>query len=482
VPQDFHRERKAVSEKLLEATEQAVPIIQALTADDATADLNQEAVEQLMAVFQDRVTQAMAQEAAARASTKAKGQPQAPEQRPETTAEPEFYRISDLFGADTFVGSPCPELADYREAILLESFRANSELHDPFLGDSSDDGPLEVTTSRNWMMPSSGKPPRTHRKSQTKLLSELVNRLLPTRHAIQCRIGTDRQSKTAMRKIVLKQTPGNAGVYPHGTWRGTGEGTGDRPSPVAMVVLAPVPDYERLVNGCLCSATSVRFNKQANEWPNIVVLTGDPEHALWTPPLDALLRGFVDIEKAVDGHKPTIVLPFCTSNRRRSVAMGTLISAGLYVLGMDHFLGHLHANESWAGMKCGGKCARLGSRPWTGETAQSAQERLQGEILELLATPRFRRGKMGERSHQVVELVPLEALQAIGETLNVVPGIDDDPDDATPWAANLSFPDLMDLARDLNDAGHEDKKRDGWKGPMGLGAGNTRTLLHNARF
>ena len=62
VPQDFHRERKAVSEKLLEATEQALPIVQALTADDATADLNQEAVEQLMAVFQDRVTNAMAQE------------------------------------------------------------------------------------------------------------------------------------------------------------------------------------------------------------------------------------------------------------------------------------------------------------------------------------------------------------------------------------------------------------------------------------
>ena len=62
VPQDFHREHKAVSEKLLEATEQAIPIIQALTADDATADLNQEVVEQLMAVFQDRVTQAMAQE------------------------------------------------------------------------------------------------------------------------------------------------------------------------------------------------------------------------------------------------------------------------------------------------------------------------------------------------------------------------------------------------------------------------------------
>ena len=64
--------------------------------------------------------------------------------------------------------------------------------------------------------------------------------------------------------------------------------------------------------------------------------------------------------------------------------------------------------------------------------------------------------------------------------------IGNNPDDATPWAANLSFPDLMDLARaikrDLSDAGHEDKKRDGWKGLLGLRAGNTRTLLHNARF
>ena len=169
VPQDFHRERKAVSEKLLEATEQAVPIIQALTADDATADLNQEAVEQLMAVFQDRVTQAMAQEerihpaalhewlrlreavasvmeqsptspawgfvptalgargrspgkhkGKGKGKAKAKGKPQAPEQQSETTAEPEFYRISDPLGADSFVGSQFPELdADYRDAILL---------------------------------------------------------------------------------------------------------------------------------------------------------------------------------------------------------------------------------------------------------------------------------------------------------------------------------------------------------------------------
>ena len=62
VPQEFHRERKPVSEKLLEATEQEVPIIQVLTADDATADLNTEAVEQLMVLFQDCVSQALALE------------------------------------------------------------------------------------------------------------------------------------------------------------------------------------------------------------------------------------------------------------------------------------------------------------------------------------------------------------------------------------------------------------------------------------
>ena len=36
------------------------------------------------------------------------------------------------------------------------------------------------------------------------------------------------------------------------------------------------------------------------------------------------------------------------------------------------------------------------------------------------------------------------------ETINAVPGIDDDSDDAEPWAANLSFPDLM--------------EKDGWQG------------------
>ena len=62
VPQEFHRERKAVSEKLLEATEMALPIVQSITADDATADLDPEAVMQLLGSFQERVQQAIALE------------------------------------------------------------------------------------------------------------------------------------------------------------------------------------------------------------------------------------------------------------------------------------------------------------------------------------------------------------------------------------------------------------------------------------
>ena len=62
VPQEFHRERKAVSERILEATELALPVVQAVTADDATADLNPEAVEQIMVHFQDHVTSALATE------------------------------------------------------------------------------------------------------------------------------------------------------------------------------------------------------------------------------------------------------------------------------------------------------------------------------------------------------------------------------------------------------------------------------------
>ena len=891
VPQDFHRERKAVSEKLLEATEQALPIVQALTADDATADLNQEAVEQLMAVFQDRVTNAMAQEerihpaalhewlreaivsvmeqspaspswgfvptamvargrspgrhkGKGKGKPKVKGKPQAPEQPPTTTAEPEFYRISDPFGADTFLGSRDPEMdADYREAILVESFRAESELNDPFPGGSSDDGapgsynvdelddalerqnaedeaqreldeafararqqiageeepdtitvlesasaqanrlqvrhvagrelqrldyqarnPVHIPAVPHWHGPtdqdrdeenraqadawhrrraailaeaearlaernpsgssgarnpsgssSSAQPQNTPKDpnlypkgvksdlrvaaassvelrstdvaqayvqvkpkritqpgnpmgpvkrrwvpvppvqdqtsassssgaapersvglgkgsfsskprwvnrgkgrgtppSEPKALSPepsrsaapapkpeakakprwnnprvfprniagagstpqgdlvridnlplidmwsssevhvwgaldegcnstchsvswgrlaeqrlkalgltfpwvdsktksfaglgatsstLGKRRLPfsiekgsttlggvlESHEIDtparnplllslfaqstlglikdmrtctCSIRNDdgsmshvplaRCSETGLLLLCLssfqedlpecvkhlrdpKARPRSRPLKPQGsvaqeqqslarvldpgTHSGSGEGTGDRPSPVAMVLLAPVPNYEGLVNGCFCSNTSVYYNKPANEWPNIIIFTGGARYQFdaqgrdrkrinhkdgWVDAFPVAVRNFnvrlhdlrglndphegafsqcvgrhpgilegvlsspagrhiltscfKDIEMAVDGHKPLVVLPYCTSNRHRSVAIGTLISAGLYVLGMDHFLGHLHANASWAEMKCGGKCVK----------------------------------------------------------------------------------------------------------------------------
>ena len=78
-------------------------------------------------------------------------------------------------------------------------------------------------------------------------------------------------------------------------------------------------------------------------------------------------------------------------------------------------------------------------------------------------------------------------MTSIGEEENnVVPGIDSDPDDATPWGANLTFPDMVDLARTIKkeqtEAGNGLREKDGWRGPVGLGGGNQRNLLHNVRF
>ena len=175
VPQEFHRERKAVSEKLLEATEMALPIVQSITADDATADLDPEAVLQLLGSFQERVQQAIALEerihptvlhawlkeaitsvmdpsplspswqfaptamvARGRSPGRNKGKGKGDQQRGPTAIEPEFYRISDPLGTDAFLGSRDQELeADYQEATLLESLNS---IRDPFPGDSSDDG------------------------------------------------------------------------------------------------------------------------------------------------------------------------------------------------------------------------------------------------------------------------------------------------------------------------------------------------------
>ena len=162
-----------------------------------------------------------------------------------------------------------------------------------------------------------------------------------------------------------------------------GEGTGDRPSPVAMVRLAPVLDYEGLVNGCVCSTTSVHFSKPANERPNVIIFTGGARYQFdnrgrdrrmihrmegWVDSLPPSIRHdnvrlhdlrelndphegrsglalashrnpekilnsrsgrhlltlcFVDIEKVVAGHKPTTS---CLSARRTATA--ALISAG----------------------------------------------------------------------------------------------------------------------------------------------------------
>ena len=47
VPQEFNKERKAAAKRILEATEQAFRTVQAVMADDATADLNPAAEEAL---------------------------------------------------------------------------------------------------------------------------------------------------------------------------------------------------------------------------------------------------------------------------------------------------------------------------------------------------------------------------------------------------------------------------------------------------
>eukprot|EP00439_Symbiodinium_sp_Y106_P025288 s5312_g3.t1 len=59
-------------------------------------------------------------------------------------------------------------------------------------------------------------------------------------------------------------------------------------------------------------------------------------------------------------------------------------------------------------------------------------------------------------------------MTSIGEEENnVVPGIDSDPDDATPWGANLTFPDMVDLARTIKkeqtEAGNGLREKDGWR-------------------
>ena len=170
---------------------------------------------------------------------------------------------------------------------------------------------------------------------------------------------------------------------------------------ISAPLLAPVPDTEGLVNGCSCSTTSVHFDKPSDQWPSVLILTGGAKYQFdergldhrrihskegWECSIPPAVRHFKlhlhdlrslsdpnngaysactgrrqeilnqildrqagralmsmifrDIERAVSDHRPVIVMPYCTSNRHRSVAMGTLVSAGLYVHGVNHFLGH----------------------------------------------------------------------------------------------------------------------------------------------
>ena len=143
---------------------------------------------------------------------------------------------------------------------------------------------------------------------------------------------------------------------------------------VAMVLLAPVPDREGLVNGC-SSTTSVHFDQPSSTWPSVIVLTGGVRYQLdacgynrklihskegWQsdiPPairhfrlhlhdlrslhdpdngafsacvarrqeiLDQILESqsgrtlmsmiFKDIERGVEAQQPIVVLPYCSTN------------------------------------------------------------------------------------------------------------------------------------------------------------------------
>ncbi|CAE7736322.1 unnamed protein product, partial [Symbiodinium necroappetens] len=331
VPQSFHRERKAVSEKLVEATEQ------------------------------DRVSQAIALE-----------------ERIHPAALHEWLReaiTAVLTGArpapsgDLSRPPWLPEAARH-EAILLESFRADGKLHDPFPGDSSDDGApgsynveeLDDALERQAAEDAQKELDEAFERARQQIAADdpLLSSTLPRplrislvfvmwpaenssawsiRPAIQSTtIDTDRQSKTAMGQTVLKLTPGSV----------------DLSATTSSSSAAPETSVHN---------NDLRELNDPHDGRSVHALGGTQESWMgsWLETRSGrtlLSLCFADIEKAVDGYKLTIILPFCTSNRYRSVAIGTLISAGLYVLGMDHFLGHLHANENCSTMKCGGKRAK----------------------------------------------------------------------------------------------------------------------------
>ena len=49
-----------------------------------------------------------------------------------------------------------------------------------------------------------------------------------------------------------------------------------------------------------------------------------------------------------------VVIDFCSANRHRSVAKGTIMSCMLVAKGIDHGLLHRTAKDNWRYMRCGG--------------------------------------------------------------------------------------------------------------------------------
>ena len=70
---------------------------------------------------------------------------------------------------------------------------------------------------------------------------------------------------------------------------------------------------------------------------------------------------FEAIEKETKLHKQLVVLDFCNSNRHRSVAKGTIMSAMLVLKGIEHGLLHLNGMNNSRFMRCGGACSKCGS-------------------------------------------------------------------------------------------------------------------------
>ena len=91
---------------------------------------------------------------------------------------------------------------------------------------------------------------------------------------------------------------------------------------------------------------------------------------------------FEAIEKETKLHPQLVVLDFCTANRHRSVAKGTIMSCILYVKGIEHGLLHLNGMNNWRFMRCGGSCSKCREMdtPTATRIGQRALERFKPNV------------------------------------------------------------------------------------------------------